>query len=338
MNPLHALVTAVALVAPCAAQDATRLASQMDSAMRAGQWEKVVTTSRALLEANPDHPQAWFNLGYSLHSTGKIEEALKAHEKASEFAQFGAIAAYNAACANALLGHSDLAFTWLDKAVKKGFNDVQQVQSDADLDSLRSDPRLAALVTRLGGKPATQAGNTRGAPPKVQVMGGANDRKSTRLFYWGGSSSPGQLMIDYGPIEWKNEYAGAIDAGDHLNKRWRLGGNFWTTLDTNLDLKVGGVDVPAGLYYLTLEQKEKGKVVLALNDPAKIRAKKLDAFQSESTSGGIEVPLTQTPAGPVAGKLVITLAVAPGGDPRDATLTIRFGPYQLQAPVETKLN
>nr|WP_315481806.1 S41 family peptidase [uncultured Undibacterium sp.] len=49
--------------------------------------------------------------------------------------------AYNAACAHALGGNTDFAFTWLHRAIEAGFLDVEHSQQDSDLSSLRQDPR-----------------------------------------------------------------------------------------------------------------------------------------------------------------------------------------------------
>ena len=49
--------------------------------------------------------------------------------------------AYNAACAHALGGNTDFAFTWLNRAIEAGFLDVEHSQQDSDLSSLHQDPR-----------------------------------------------------------------------------------------------------------------------------------------------------------------------------------------------------
>lgn len=57
--------------------------------------------------------------------------------------------AYNAACAHALRGNVDLAFTWLQRAIDAGFVDVQHSQQDGDLQSLRQDPRWGGLMQSM---------------------------------------------------------------------------------------------------------------------------------------------------------------------------------------------
>ncbi len=339
MRRLLVLLAPFVLAAPLLAQDAATLDRQMRTALSAEQWESAAAAAGKLVELSPRNAEAWFYLGYALHSQKRYAEALEAHVKASEFPTYGNVAAYNAACAHALLGQTDDAFQWLDKAMAKGFANLAQVRSDPDLASLRGDARFAEVITKLGGKPATggaDAGD--GPPPNVRVFAGTTDRKSSRLFYWDGRNSPGQVAVGYGPIAWKDEYAGMIGSEQLVGKRWRLGGNFWTTLDTNLDLTLGGADVPAGLYYVTLEQKSPGEFVLQLNDPASIREKKLDAFLSERVTGGIEIPLKHSESDEVARTLKIEVATMKGADPRDGSFTVAFGPHRLEAALRTKLN
>ncbi len=66
-------------------------------------------------------------------------------------------AAYNAACAYALLGKPDQAFTWLEKAMQAGYLDVAHTKQDSDLNSLHSDSRWAALIAKMSEKNKYQA-------------------------------------------------------------------------------------------------------------------------------------------------------------------------------------
>lgn len=56
---------------------------------------------------------------------------------------------YNAACCAALLGESDRALGLLGRAVDAGFRDADLAGADADLESLRRDPRFLALLERM---------------------------------------------------------------------------------------------------------------------------------------------------------------------------------------------
>lgn len=98
-----------------------------------------------LSQSQPVNGRVWYLLGYSLHGLGRLEEAVAAHEKAATFPLVAPNACYNAACAHALLGHNDQAFLWLQRARDAGAP-LQAVGTDTDLDSLRTDPRLAEFM------------------------------------------------------------------------------------------------------------------------------------------------------------------------------------------------
>lgn len=57
---------------------------------------------------------------------------------------------YNAACASALAGRREAALDFLQKATDAGYTDVAGIRADADLASLRSDPRFDTLLANAG--------------------------------------------------------------------------------------------------------------------------------------------------------------------------------------------
>jgi len=61
-------------------------------------------------------------------------------------------AAYNCACAHALLGENAIALNWLEKAVEVGWKDADHIEKDEDLDSLRGEERYKKLVSKLKGE------------------------------------------------------------------------------------------------------------------------------------------------------------------------------------------
>ena len=111
-----------------------------------GKLEAAIRTFRGVLEREPDHPAAWYYLGYALHVSGRLDEALDAHIRASKYERTCRVATYNAACALALLGRKEEAFEWLQDAIDKGFDNRRLLRTDPDLNSLRSDPRYARML------------------------------------------------------------------------------------------------------------------------------------------------------------------------------------------------
>ena len=78
----------------------------------------------------------------------------------------------------------------------------------------------------------TSAQTSRGP---IQVFGGQPDeRASTRLLYET-NRAIGEFAIDYGRPAWKKEYEDPATFDKMTRgKIWRLGKDFWTTLDTSL--------------------------------------------------------------------------------------------------------
>lgn len=170
---------------------------------------------------------------------------------------------------------------------------------------------------------------------EIQRFGGETPRMSTRIAFFGQNSSEGQIAIAYGQPEWKAEYETQFETLTK-GKRWRFGNNFWTTLDSHLDLTMAGVDVASGYYYLVVERTEDDDWFLVLLDPKEARSKKLDAFMVDQTTGGIKVPLNWEKTESSTDILTIKL-IPDEGDITAATLDIRWGPHQLTTAIKVTL-
>jgi len=53
---------------------------------------------------------------------------------------------YGIACIYALQGKNDLALDFLEKSLKKGYNDWDHIDVDTDLDSIRNDKRFKKII------------------------------------------------------------------------------------------------------------------------------------------------------------------------------------------------
>ncbi len=119
--------------------------------------------SRGFVQASNDRQKrsgaGWYHRGMGLHSDEDYAGAIEAFGKAIEAGYREDAASYNIACGYALLGKTDQAFAWLNKAAEAGFDLSDYVGDDDDLDSLRSDPRWMQLKAQLR---AQSAENTRG--------------------------------------------------------------------------------------------------------------------------------------------------------------------------------
>jgi hypothetical protein len=69
------------------------------------------------------------------------------------------VALYNHACVHALWNEKDVAFRSLREAMDAGFDNLEQLESDSDMDNLREDKRFEAILAELrgGGNPVPAA-------------------------------------------------------------------------------------------------------------------------------------------------------------------------------------
>ncbi len=319
------------LAAPLAAQeikpvpvDTKALSRTAQDAVQEGDWEVAVASFRKLTEVDPKDARAWHMLGYSLHAQGKLDEALVVHEKAATFPEVGGVASYNCACVHALRGDKEKAIAWLEKAADKGFGNVEHIENDSDMDGLRSDPRFQKVIAKMKTNPAP-----RGAGG-FMVYTPVTERKGARLALFSQSGSPGQLAIDYGPVLWKDSYDQKVGDPAFAGRKWRFGRDYWTSLDSNLAIELGGVKVPAGHYYLTVQRNQDGAFQLDLHDASAVKAQKLDAFQCDKLGAGIVVPMTHGKVDDVQDKLAITLEM--DGQVK-GELVVRYGPHRLACPL-----
>jgi hypothetical protein len=174
--------------------------------------------------------------------------------------------------------------------------------------------------------------------PAIIAEGGQpDDRASARVLYWntvqrGGA---GEFAIDYGRPVWKSAYEDQAKFDQMTKgKTWRMGSNFWTTLDTCLPLKISGKNVPVGYYYLGLHRSEDGsKWSLAFIDPAKVRAAHIDAFNIDKAQVAFEVPMSVSEATTKPEKLTLELSY-PKDNFHKVTLSVAWGTLALTAPIE----
>lgn len=61
---------------------------------------------------------------------------------------------------------------------------------------------------------------------------------------------------------------------------FRLGKDSWAMMDNTPDVTLGGVTVPAGVWYLAIARDQAGQWSLVCSDPAKAKAKDAAAGKS----------------------------------------------------------
>ncbi len=142
--------------------------------------------------------------------------------------------------------------------------------------------------------------------------------------------SEGRIVahVDHGSVNWREDFTKDI-AKLSSGARWRLGANWWTSLDTRVDLRLGEVSLPAGRWHLLLVRgKRKDEWNLACLPVADTLRAGLDPLSAAATKGGIIVPLTAVSDSPPLSELSIAFAASPTG----TELVLRFGPYGLTTP------
>lgn len=183
-----------------------------------------------------------------------------------------------------------------------------------------------------------------GKKPRQKIGAFGSDspeRGTTRVGYWNNEKNmgAGQFAIDYGRPMWKQDYedTAKFDAMTK-GKVYRLGSNFWTTLDTDMPLTIAGKTIPAGAWYLGLHRSDDGATwSLVFIDPAKARAAHVDASEIERAPISFKAPMTADPGGEMKDKLTIDL-VFKKGDLKNVTLKIAWGKIQLSAPIQVPIS
>jgi hypothetical protein len=86
--------------------------------------------------------------GDTAYAQGKYAESAGLYAKAIAGGAKGSTVFYNAACSFALSGSKDSAFYYLNQSVRSGWIDIDHMQQDSDLITLRVDPRWKACIEK----------------------------------------------------------------------------------------------------------------------------------------------------------------------------------------------
>jgi beta-lactamase regulating signal transducer with metallopeptidase domain/tetratricopeptide (TPR) repeat protein len=113
-------------------------------------WASTVEHFDSYVRRNPNSGRAWFNLGFALHYSQQHQRATDSFQRAINLGYRIPTAMYNLACAHAMLGQKDLAFQWLERSERAGFELDNYLYNDEDLEILHDDPRFEAMAQRIG--------------------------------------------------------------------------------------------------------------------------------------------------------------------------------------------
>jgi ketosteroid isomerase-like protein len=132
-----------------AAQSQEGLSSKAESHYLAQQWAEAAAAYQQLVKEDPNDPVGWHRLGTSQIFLRQLPDAIKSLERAIKVGGGASLDFYNLACALALSGEKEKALDNLEKAINAGFTDLQQYETDSDLNSLRETERFKELLKRL---------------------------------------------------------------------------------------------------------------------------------------------------------------------------------------------
>lgn len=141
------------------------------------------------------------------------------------------------------------------------------------------------------------------------------------------AGAAGAMFLTYGQPDWKKELGAQAD--QMKGKIIRLGKDNWATLDNTPGVALGGVSVPAGVWYLGLACDQAGKWSLVCIDPVKAKAAGAWPYAPELAPRTHSVPLTHDVLKTEEfAKLTVSLE-ADAKDPMQGTLVIGWGNHKL---------
>ena len=118
--------------------------------LQKGMHREAIASLRSALSAVGRNPEIEGELGHTLAVAGQRTEALAMLESVRDLSATRYVSPYSIALIHVGLGDRDQAFAWLDKAYDDRSDYMPFLRLDPMLDGLRSDQRLAALITRVG--------------------------------------------------------------------------------------------------------------------------------------------------------------------------------------------
>jgi len=114
-----------------------------------GSFQEAIAEYQKAKQLNDD-PFVLALLGHAYAVSGKRDEALRTLDQLKEIAKQRYVGAYGFAIVHAGLGDKDQAFQWLERGYQDRALEMTRLKVDPFLDNLRSDPRFADLVRRVG--------------------------------------------------------------------------------------------------------------------------------------------------------------------------------------------
>jgi hypothetical protein len=142
-----ALLFLALIAAPCGAQDADSV--RADSAFRRRDWVATAELYGRIATRAPKQGLAWLRLGIARQGLGDLDPSITAFERALALQFQPATAVYRLARVHALKGNIDSAFSYLDQLVPMRAVPAAILDTVADLEKVRRDPRFRLVIQRV---------------------------------------------------------------------------------------------------------------------------------------------------------------------------------------------
>lgn len=105
-----------------------------------------------ILKEQPDFIEALMALGDLYTKKGMIKEGLEIDLRLLSLKPNDPIVLYNLACSYSLGGNIEEALKTIQAAIDNGYDDLEYLLGDEDLENLRSDPRFKEYIEVLNKK------------------------------------------------------------------------------------------------------------------------------------------------------------------------------------------
>jgi hypothetical protein len=124
---------------------------QAREASQAKQWPEAIALWEKVTKENPVTGDFWLALAHARYEAQGYRGAITAYEQTMSLGVNGLRAniPYEIARCHARLGESDAALEWFEKAMKRGYRDLENAQHDPDLKSLHDNAKFRELTAMV---------------------------------------------------------------------------------------------------------------------------------------------------------------------------------------------
>jgi tetratricopeptide (TPR) repeat protein len=102
-----------------------------------------------VIAREPENIEALFALGNAYTKRGRYEDGLAIDMKLVRLMPEDGTVRYNLACSYSLLGDAERALEELGNAIELGYDDMDLLRTDPDLENARRHPRFTELISML---------------------------------------------------------------------------------------------------------------------------------------------------------------------------------------------